>query len=280
MKSQDTPKSESLRQRLYRIIFEADTPAGRAFDIALLWMISLSVLAVVLESVNAIQVQFGKALLILEWIFTIVFTLEYIVRLYCARTPVRYAFSFYGLVDLLSILPSYFSFFITGSQSLLVIRGFRLLRVFRIFKLGRYTGESRTLIAALQASRPKITVFLVAVLGIVLVMGSLMYLIEGEDAGFTSIPVSVYWAITTITTVGYGDLVPQTPLGQLIASMIMISGYAIIAVPTGIVSVELANADNLDISVKICTACGKTKHPVEAIHCMGCGAKLEVDTQN
>lgn len=183
MSQEETSKNHTIRERLYKIIFESDTHAGRLFDIVLLWLITLSVLAVVLESVKTVQEHFGGILIVLEWLFTLFFTLEYAVRLYCARTPLKYAFSFYGLVDLLSIIPSYLSFYITGGQSLLVIRGFRLLRVFRIFKLGRYTGESNTLLAALQASRPKITVFLLAVLGIVLVMGSVMYLVEGEESG-------------------------------------------------------------------------------------------------
>lgn len=265
---------KKIREKLYVIIFEAETPLGKAFDIALLWLISISVLAVLLESVAEIQENFGFALRTLEWIFTMIFLAEYILRVYCSPHPIRYIFSFFGMIDLLSIIPTLVSYYFVGSHSLLVIRGFRLLRVFRILKLGRYTSESKVLVTALKASRPKITVFLMSVLGLVLVMGSVMYLIEGEESGFTSIPKAIYWAIVTMTTVGYGDLVPKTVLGQMFASIIMICGYAIIAVPTGIVSVELANAEGLGVSSIACSGCGKKNHPVEAVYCMKCGKKL------
>jgi voltage-gated potassium channel len=266
---------DPFRAKLYEIIFEADTPMGKLFDIVLLYAIFASVLAVMLESVQTIRVQTGLILVYVEWIFTIFFTLEYIVRLYCSPKPLRYAFSFFGLIDLLAILPSYLSFYVAGTHSLLVIRGFRLLRIFRILKLGRYTGEAKVLLYALQASRPKITVFLTSILGLVLVMGSLMYLIEGEESGFTSIPRSIYWAIVTLTTVGYGDIAPQTVLGQMIASSVMIIGYAIIAVPTGIVSVELAKSEKIELGFKRCGNCHHEDHSIDAMYCLRCGEKLK-----
>ena len=264
----------SLRSTLYEIIFESDTQAGKMFDIVLLYAIAFSVLAVMLESVQAIRQSTGNLLIFFEWLFTIFFTLEYVVRLYCSPKPFRYVFSFFGLIDLLSILPSYLSFYMLGTNSLLVIRGFRLLRIFRILKLGRYTGEAQVLLNALRASRPKITVFLSSVMGLVLVMGSVMYLVEGEESGFTSIPRAIYWAIVTLTTVGYGDIAPQTVLGQMIASVVMIMGYAILAVPTGIVSVELAKSEQAELASKRCAACGCLDHLEEASFCMKCGAKL------
>ena len=267
---------DPFRAKLYEIIFEADTPKGKLFAIVLLYAISLSVLAVMLESVQVIRAEVGIYLVYVEWLFTIFFTLEYLVRLYCSPKPLLYALSFFGLIDLLSILPSYMSFYVAGTHSLLVIRGFRLLRIFRILKLGRYTGESKVLLKALKASRPKITVFLTSVLGLVLVMGSVMYLVEGEESGFTSIPRSIYWAIVTLTTVGYGDIAPQTVVGQMIASAVMIIGYAILAVPTGIVSVELAKSEKQDLGLKTCHGCGQEDLPLEALYCLRCGAKLKV----
>lgn len=274
MSKSDQNLNPSLRKKLYEIIFEADTPLGKIFDVVLLYAISLSVLTVILESVEEIRDQTGALLFYAEWIFTLFFTFEYVVRLYCTPKPLKYAFSFFGLVDLLAILPSYLSFYFLGTQSLLVIRGFRLIRIFRILKLGRYNQEAKVLVAALHASRPKITVFLSSILGLVLVMGSTMYLIEGEESGFTNIPKGIYWAIVTLTTVGYGDLVPQTTLGQVIASAVMILGYAVIAVPTGIVSVELAKTDKLDLYLTTCTKCDHDNHSLDAIFCLRCGEKL------
>ncbi len=274
MKPDSQGRLGPLRHRLYIIIFEADTPGGKAFDVVLLWSILISVGAVLIESVNSMSQRFGTALRFVEWLFTGFFTVEYIIRLFCVKRPIKYAYSFFGIVDLLAIIPTYLSLYFTGSHSLLVIRGLRLLRVFRIFKLARYTGEAYTLLAALKASRPKITVFLGAVLGLVLIMGAIMYLVEGEASGFTSIPRSIYWAIVTMTTVGYGDLVPQTDLGQFLAALIMICGYAILAVPTGIVSVELANAEKLSVSSRQCSQCQKSGHQLEAMFCMYCGSKL------
>jgi voltage-gated potassium channel len=270
----NNPNDSSWRSQLYEIIFDAETPAGRTFDVILLWAILISVAAVLLESIESFSAAYGFELKVVEWIFTILFTLEYLVRIICVKYPKKYIFSFFGLVDLLAILPGYLSLVFVGSHSLLVIRGLRLLRIFRIFKLGRYTGEAGTLLKALDASRAKITVFLGTVVTIVLIMGAVMYLVEGADSGFTSIPRAIYWAIVTMTTVGYGDLVPATSLGQFIASMIMICGYGIIAVPTGIVSVELANAQRMDLRAVSCPNCKKKEHPLEANFCMNCGEKL------
>ena len=266
--------ASKFRARLHEIVFEADTAAGKAFDVSVLVCIVASVCAVVLESVTSVRRQFGGELRALEWFFTIVFTLEYVLRLYAVQRPLRYAFSFFGLVDLLSILPSYLSLFVEGSQTLLVVRALRLLRVFRVLKLASFLGEAQVLLIALRASRAKITVFLGTVLVITLVMGSIMYLVEGPTHGFTSIPRGVYWAIVTLTTVGYGDLSPKTPLGKLLASVVMILGYAIIAVPTGIVTSELTAARGRGQSRQSCPACGREGHDDDATHCKYCGAAL------
>lgn len=264
-----------LRARIHEIIYEADTPAGKAFDVALLVMIILSVTAVVLDSVAEYHNRFGLYFQIAEWSFTILFSLEYAVRLYSVRQPHRYALSFFGLVDLLAVVPTYLSLFIAGTQTLLVLRVLRLLRVFRVFKLARYLGEANVLREAMTASRHKITVFLGAVLSAVLIIGTLMQLIEGAENGFTSIPRSVYWAIVTMTTVGYGDIAPATPLGQTLAAFVMILGYAIIAVPTGIVSVEIAQASRKqNVSTRSCSNCTLDGHDADAVHCKRCGAVL------
>ena len=269
-----TNEIRSLRARLHEIIFEADTPAGKAFDIALLILIILSVIAVMLESTSTVAARYGTVLRTFEWVVTIIFTIEYLLRLYCVGNPAAYARSFFGIVDLLAILPSYLSLVIPGAQSLLVIRALRLLRVFRVLKLVHFVGEARELRTALRASARKIIVFLGAVLTIVVIVGSLMYLIEGEDHGFTSIPVSIYWAIVTMTTVGYGDIAPQTPLGKILASAIMIMGYGIIAVPTGIVSVELAGVTKKGITTRACPECGAGGHDLDAVHCKYCGGRI------
>jgi voltage-gated potassium channel len=265
-----------LRARLHEIIFEAHTPAGKAFDVALLLAITLSIVVVMLESVAAIREGYGWQLYLLEWFFTVLFTVEYVVRLACVRYPVRYARSFFGIIDLLAVLPTYLSLLVVGAQSLLVIRVIRLLRIFRIFKLTRYLGEARTLTIALRSSRPKIVVFLGAVLSVVTIVGALMYLIEGPESGFTSIPRAVYWAIVTMTTVGYGDIAPRTVIGQTLAAFVMILGYAIIAVPTGIVSAELVEAARRHggQSPEACPGCGAEGHDHDAEHCKHCGTKL------
>jgi voltage-gated potassium channel len=264
----------SWRARLHEIIFEADTPAGKAFDIALLIAIVLSVLAVLLESVASIRTQYGPLLRATEWFFTILFTVEYVLRLICVGRPIRYARSFYGIIDLLAILPTYLSFLIAGSQSLIVIRALRLLRVFRVLKLAHFVGEASLLRAAVYASTRKIIVFLCFILILTVIVGSLMYLIEGEANGFTSIPQSVYWAIVTMTTVGYGDIAPATVVGKILASLVMILGYGIIAVPTGIVTVELAAARRRVITTQSCPQCATEIHDPEANYCRICGAKL------
>jgi len=269
-----TRAEQGWRQKLYMIIFEAETPAGKAFDIALIATILLSVLAVMLDSMASVRAQYGPALYIAEWAFTALFTVEYILRLVCVRAPLKYARSFFGVVDLMAVLPTYVSILLPGSQYLLVIRIIRVLRVFRILKFAQHTSEARLLMQALYMSRRKITVFILAVLSLVVILGSLMYLVEGEVSGFTSIPKSVYWAIVTLTTVGYGDISPQTPLGQTLAAIIMIMGYSIIAIPTGIVSVEIAEAYRKRSAKGACPDCGRQGHDVDANHCKHCGGKL------
>ncbi len=270
-----TKNSQRFRERLHEIIFGADTPAGKAFDVALMVLIIASVFAVVLESVNWIHDEYGTWLRAFEWVITISFTIEYLLRLYCVDKPWRYARSFYGIVDLLAILPTYLSLLFPGAQSLLVIRGLRLLRIFRILKLVHFVGEARELMTALRASARKIIVFLGAVLTIVIIVGSAMYLIEGEEHGFSNIPLSIYWAIVTMTTVGYGDMAPETPLGKALASLIMILGYGIIAVPTGIVSVELAGVTRKKaVTGRACPGCGAHGHDADAKHCKYCSAEL------
>ncbi|HSF04241.1 MAG TPA: ion transporter [Methylomirabilota bacterium] len=261
------------RQRLHEVIFESDTAAGRAFDVGLLVAILVSILAVMLESVAAIRHEHGPALRAVEWTITIAFTIEYVLRLVAVDRPWRYARSFFGVVDLLAIGPSYLALVVPEAQSLMVIRSLRLLRVFRILKLAQFLGEAQLLTQALRASRRKITVFLGSIVTIVVIVGTLMYVIEGEAHGFTSIPTSMYWAIVTMTTVGYGDIAPKTPLGQLLAALLMILGYGIIAVPTGIVTVELAHAGRA-VSRQACPACGVEGHDVDATHCKYCGEHL------
>lgn len=264
----------SIRQRLYRVIFEHDTRAGRTFDIALLVAIFLSVLAVMLDSVASISERFGPQLKAIEWFFTILFTVEYILRLYSAERPARYARSFFGMVDLLAIVPTYASLFFPPGRFLLTIRILRVLRIFRILKLVSFLGEASVLGRALRASRHKIGVFLLTVLSIVVIVGSLMYVIEGPKSGFTSIPLSIYWAIVTMTTVGYGDIAPQTPLGQTLAALLMITGFGIIAVPTGIVTVALGQAARSARPRRICAVCRRGGHAADAAYCKHCGAEL------
>lgn len=262
------------RQKSYRVIFESDTRAGRIFDAILLWVILISVLVVFLESIQSLKNRYGNLFYILEWCFTILFTIEYIFRLISVRRPLTYAFSFYGIVDLLAILPTYLSFFIEGSQYLLVIRVLRLLRVFRIFKLTHFLSQADLLGKALVASKEKIIVFLLTVLSIVVVIGTIMYVVEGPENGFTNIPISIYWCIVTLTTVGYGDISPQTPLGQFLASLVMITGYAIIAVPTGIVTVELAETVRRGGRNTYCPNCKRDGHDADAVYCKYCSSKL------
>jgi len=262
------------RAKLHEIIFEAETTMGRLFDVGLLCAIFLSISVVLLESISEIDLAYGEVFGKIEWALTIFFTLEYLLRLYCVLKPLNYAFSFYGIIDLLAILPSYLSLVLFETHSFLLLRAFRLLRVFRILKLGRYVQESAILVKALHASRVKISVFIMGVLSMVLVVGASMYFIEGEASGFTSIPQGMYWAIVTMTTVGYGDLTPQTPLGQAVASGVMILGYGIIAVPTGIVSAEIAQVSREHANTISCPGCAREGHAIDAKFCRHCGIKL------
>ena len=264
----------SWQFKLRQVIFEANTPAGKAFDIGLLICIVLSVLTVMLESVTDYRQEYGDALRITEWVFTGLFTIEYILRLLTFGHRRAYAVSFFGVVDLLAILPTYISLFVGGAQSLAVIRSLRLLRIFRVLKLVQFLGEALMLHAALKASSRKIVVFLGTVMILVLIVGSIMYLIEGSENGFDSIPHSIYWAIVTLTTVGYGDIAPQTVLGRVLASMVMITGYGIIAVPTGIVTSELASLWRQTATTRMCVECAEEGHDPDARFCRHCGSKL------
>ena len=270
---EERPES-GWRQRAFDIIFLSDTAAGKAFDVALIGFIALSLVVVMLDSVEGVRMQHGELLRILEWILTIAFTIEYVLRLACVRKPLSYATSFFGLVDLFAILPTYLSLLLPGAQYLLVIRGLRILRIFRVLKLAHYLDESAVLARALMASRHKIIVFLYTVATLVCILGSLMYLVEGPEHGFTSIPRGIYWAIVTLTTVGYGDISPQTSWGQAIAAMIMILGYGIIAVPTGVVTVELNEARRREAQGRSCPSCGIRDHDLDSAFCRKCGAQL------
>lgn len=274
------------RIRLQEIIYESDTHAGKLFDIVLMITIIASILLVMLESVNSIDAKYHNFLNISEWVITILFSIEYIARIITVKKPLQYIFSFYGIIDLLSTIPKYISLIFGGVHALAALRALRLLRIFRILKLARYLGASNNLVRALKASRAKISVFLFAVIIIAIILGTIMYLIEGEENGFSNIPKSVYWCIVTLTTVGFGDIAPQTPLGQFIASLIMILGYGIIAVPTGIVSAEYTAQHNpkqepqnpvIDLNIQSCNNCTSTKHEANAGYCYKCGHKLRHD---
>lgn len=276
--------NKDWKHRLHEIIYEADTPSGKFFDILLFVLILLSVVLVMLESVKEIDIKYHGFLLVCEWVVTIFFTIEYIARIIAVKKPWKYIFSFYGVIDFLSTIPLYVSYIFAGSQVLLAFRAFRLLRIFRILKLVKYIGEASQLRAALFASRTKIAVFIYVVLILSVIMGTIMYLIESDEAGFTSIPRSIYWTIVTLTTVGYGDIAPQTNLGQFIATVIMILGYGIIAVPTGIVTVEFSRAgkDQLNkrtpgfvhTNTQACPSCSAEGHRDDATHCYKCGDDL------
>lgn len=261
-----------LRQALYDVVFGTESKMGKRFDMLLIGAILLSVLAVMLDSVGAASEKYGTELLMIEWFFTILFTIEYAVRIYISPNSWAYVRSFYGIVDLLSIIPTYLTFFFPGARSLLVIRLLRVLRIFRVLKLARYIGESNVLLRSLVASRRKIFVFFTSVLVLTTIVGSLMFLIEGPENGFTSIPISIYWTIVTITTVGYGDIVPVTPYGKALATATMLIGYSIIAIPTGIVTAELATEIQRDRNLKVCPNCGHMGHERDAKHCRFCGA--------
>mgnify|MGYP000748628053 CR=1 FL=1 len=261
-----------FQNKLHEIIFEADTPVGKAFDIVLLFAIVLSILVVMLESVASIKAEFGYEFAAAEWFFTIIFTAEYLMRILVIKRPLKYIISFYGIIDLLSVLPTYIGLFMSGAESLLILRSLRLLRVFRVMKLTRYLGEANVLGRALMASRRKILVFLLAVIMVTIIMGTFMFMIEGAvpDSGFTSIPRSIYWAIVTLTTVGYGDISPVTTIGQIVASIIMILGYGIIAVPTGIVTAEMTKPQIIQ-NTQHCANCGEEDHLDGAKYCHNCG---------
>ncbi len=275
--------NRNWKTKLHEIIYEADTPAGKLFDIVLLVTIIASIVLVMLESVKSIDAKYHDILNIAEWIITILFSVEYIARIITVKKPVNYILSFYGIIDLLSTIPKYLSIIFAGTHALVALRALRLLRIFRILKLGRYLGASNNLIAALKASRAKISVFLFAVVIVAIILGTIMYMIEGEENGFTNIPKSVYWCIVTLTTVGFGDIAPHTPLGQFIASLVMILGYGIIAVPTGIVSAEYTNQtkptsstnkEGVHLNTQSCHNCSAGKHKDNAEYCYNCGYKL------
>ncbi|UVK89982.1 ion transporter [Pseudomonas sp. B21-051] len=266
--------SNSWRERLYVMIFQSDTLAGRRFDGTLLLIILASLVVVMLDSIDSIHQNYADVLAYIEWGFTLIFLGEYILRLYCSPKPLRYAFSFYGLVDLLAIVPGILALYYSDAQYLLIIRIIRMLRIFRVLKLSPYLKQANYLMSALRGSKQKIVVFLVSVCTLVTVFGTLMYVIEGPEHGFTSIPKGIYWAIVTLTTVGFGDIVPKTPLGQVISSLVMITGYSIIAVPTGIFTAELANAMRGEQLQHDCPACKKNSHEQSAAFCSRCGSQL------
>jgi voltage-gated potassium channel len=272
--------AKGWKAKLHEIIYEADTPQGKLFDVVLLILILTSIVLVMLESIEEFALKHGPFLDIAEWVITILFTIEYFARIIAIRKPSRYIFSFYGIIDLLSTIPKYLSLFVVGSQSLIALRALRLMRIFRVLKLARYIGESNNIMRALRASRIKIGVFIMFILILCTILGSIMYLIESnEESGFTSIPRSIYWAIVTLTTVGYGDIAPMTSLGQFIASIIMILGYGIIAVPTGIVTAELATLEkqNTHLNTQSCPDCAAEGHRNKAEFCYNCGAILNPD---
>ncbi len=283
----NTKQTKDWKYRLHEIIYEADTPAGKLFDVVLLIFILASILLVMLESVKSIDAKYHDWLNIGEWIVTILFTVEYIARIVSVKKPLKYIFSFYGIIDFLSTVPKYLSILFAGTHALVALRALRLLRVFRILKLTRYLGASNQLVSAIKASRAKISVFLFAVLISAVIFGTIMYLVEGEENGFTNIPKSVYWCIVTLTTVGFGDIAPQTALGQLIATIIMILGYGIIAVPTGIVSAEYTKSSNdeeakkkkdvkIHLNTQACPNCSAEFHKDNAEYCYNCGHNLHI----
>lgn len=284
--SENRPDGDGWRSHLYKTIFEADSSIGKYFDIALILTIILSVIVVMLDSVHSINSVHHQKLYMAEIIFTALFTIEYFLRMICVKSKTRYATSFFGIIDLMAIIPTYLSLLLPGSQYLLIIRVFRLLRIFRVLKLVQYLSEGDILVQAMKDSSKKITLFMFTVLNLVMILGSLMYVVEGEQSGFTSIPTSIYWAIITLTTVGYGDIVPITPLGKALASVVMILGYSIIAVPTGIVTHSIINTSmaakpievtekTKDVALNIaCHNCGLQGHDIDAFYCKNCGAKL------
>ncbi len=268
-------KNRSWREILHEVIYEADTREGKLFDVVLLVAILVSIFIVMLESVQDIGKQYEQELNTAEWIITILFSVEYIARIICIKKPSKYIFSFYGLIDFFSTIPKYLTLFALSAHSLVALRALRLLRVFRILKLARFIGEGNLLIKSLKASKARISVFLFFVMILCVILGTIMYLVEGGENGFSSIPRSVYWAIVTLTTVGYGDISPHTPLGQFIASIVMILGYAIIAVPTGIITSEMTKINEIDTNTQVCPNCSYEGHDDDASYCNHCGSKLE-----
>ncbi len=275
MNLEEPKKLAAWRRKAHEIIYEADTPLGKFFDMLLLVLILVSIVFVMLESVASIDAKYHEILYVGEWVITIFFSIEYIFRIVSIQKPFKYIFSFYGIIDFLSTIPLYLSFFLVGSQALITVRALRLLRVFRILKVTRYVGESNNLGLAMKQSWPKISIFLFVVLIVAIIAGTLMYFIEGDASGFKSIPISIYWCIVTLTTVGYGDIAPITPFGQFISAIIMIMGYGIIAVPTGIISAEyVQNTKDVDVNTQTCFHCGTTKHQDRAEYCDVCGEDL------
>lgn len=262
----------TLKDKLHTIIFESETAPGKAFDVTLIVLILISIFAVIIESIPSVREQHGQFFLYLELILTGVFAIEYLLRLYSVQRPLSYAFSFFGIVDFISIIPIFLVMTLPGAQSLMILRALRLLRIFRVFKLGTYFNEGSIILDALRSSRYKISVFFFSIIIIVTIAGAIMYMVESPESGFTDIPTSIYWAIVTMTTVGYGDIAPATALGKSLASLLMISGYAIIAVPTGIVTAELTRKNH--ITNNACPVCGKEGHDTNAAFCKFCGSKL------
>lgn len=274
---------ETLRHTLYQIIYQSHTPAGRGFDIALIILILASVLIIILDSVEEISQHYGELFFTAEWMITILFTIEYGLRIFSIHKPVKYIISFYGLIDLLSIIPSYLSLFIPGTHYLQIIRIMRVLRIFRVLKLVRFINQSNILVNALLASRLKIAIFLFTITTLLVIFGATMYLIEGPENGFTNIPVSIYWAVVTLTTVGFGDITQKTDLGRSVSALVMILGYAIIAVPTGIFTAELSQEmkkQDACLDKRTCPKCRKLDHNVDANYCRICGTALSTTAEN
>jgi voltage-gated potassium channel len=263
-----------FRQKLHEIIYEADTPEGKLFDVVLLILIVISIVAVMLESVAGIKIVYGKELNIIEWVITAFFTIEYIARIISVKKPASYILSFYGIIDFLAMIPKYIDILFPGLGFLISIRALRLLRVFRILKLGRFVGASNQLVTALKKSKVKIAVFLFGVVIICIIMGTLMYIIEGPKSGFKNIPISIYWTIVTLTTVGFGDITPITPLGQFLSAVIMIMGYGIIAVPTGLVTAQFMQESKIQQNTQVCRVCNADHHRDDARYCYNCGSHL------
>lgn len=276
----NTTQHKNWRQKLHEIIYEADTRAGRLFDIILLFLIIACIILVMLESVKSIDAKYHNVIDLAEWIVTILFTIEYFARIIAVKKPLKYITSFYGIIDLLSTIPKYLSLIFVGTHALLALRALRLLRIFRILKLSSFLGASDNFVRALKASRVKITVFLFAVIILSIILGTIMYLVEGEENGFTNIPKSVYWCIVTLTTVGYGDIAPQTALGQFIASLVMVLGYGIIAVPTGMVTAEITKSEQQEIetNTQACPNCSVESHSDDSDFCHKCGSNLYPDS--